>query len=476
MKDKCRNISGTVNSSYYPPQVKKLGIEANDECSNVEGCKTRAIGECSHAEGICTTAGTETGGEGAHAEGCETMAIGCCSHAEGCETKAIGSCSHSEGCSSKAISKCSHAEGICTTAGTDNEGEGAHAEGCNTQALGDCSHAEGNETIASGSSSHAEGVGTEASEEASHAEGSSTDATGIGSHAEGIRTEASGEGSHAEGGNTTASGFISHAEGDFTTASGDRSHAEGLNTEASGEASHAEGRSTSTNNMTGAHIMGQFGDACAPFSWNMANGTNLDNKSISARILNDGAACFSSVIIDSPCPCTDFAEMFETAEEDGIDVGYFVAFNGESDKIRKATSNDNFILGITSAAPALLAGAAELNWSKKYITDEWGRVQYHEVTAPAVTDKEGNIIVPERTESQPVLNPEWQSTREYIPRLKRPEWVAVGLLGQLPVRDDGTCKAGSFCKPNDEGIATASSTGYRVIKRTSENQVLVIFR
>lgn len=56
----------------------------------------------------------------------------------------------------------------------------------------------------------------------------------------------------------------------------------------------------------------------------------------------------------------------------------------------------------------------------------------------------------------------------------RPEWVAVGLLGQLLIRDDGTCKPDGYCLPNDDGIATSSVTGYRVMQRTGPNQVLVL--
>ena len=110
------------------------------------------------------------------------------------------------------------------------------------------------------------------------------------------------------------------------------------------------------------------------------------------------------------------------------------------------------------------------------MTDKWGRVQYHDLLVPAVTDEDGKVIIPEHTETQPVLNPDWDKTREYIPRCKRCEWVAVALMGQILVRDDGTCKENGYCKPNDEGIATASSEGYRVMKRTGKNQVLVLFR
>ena len=150
--------------------------------------------------------------------------------------------------------------------------------------------------------------------------------------------------------------------------------------------------------------------------------------------------------------------MFETIDGKPIDCGYFVTLDGE--KIRKANANDNYVLGITSATPTVIADSGDLNWKDKYVADEWGRVQYHDVLVPAVTDKDGKLLIPERIETQPVLNPNWDNTKEYIPRCKRCEWVVVGLMGQILVRDDGTCKASSYCKPNDEGIATTSSEGY----------------
>ncbi len=38
------------------------------------------------------------------------------------------------------------------------------------------------------------------------------------------------------------------------------------------------------------------------------------------------------------------------------------------------------------------------------------------------------------TKTRPKLNPDYDETKEYIPREKRPEWNCVGLLGQLPLR------------------------------------------
>lgn len=126
--------------------------------------------------------------------------------------------------------------------------------------------------------------------------------------------------------------------------------------------------------------------------------------------------------------------------------------------------------------PSVLGNAGELRWKNKYQTDEWGRTKYRTVTIPAVVDQNGNILVSAHTEEQPILNSEWNPKIDYIPRRKRPEWVPVGLLGQILVRDDGTCTVGGYCKPGKNGIATSSITGYRVLKRIKQNQILILFR
>ncbi|MBT2672676.1 hypothetical protein J7E95_17800 [Streptomyces sp. ISL-14] len=169
----------------------------------------------------------------------------------------------------------------------------------------------------------------------------------------------------------------------------------------------------------------------------------------------------------------DYAEMFETVDGNMIDVGYFVTVS-EKDKIRIATSSDDFILGISSATPSLIGDSAGLSWHGRYELDEWGRRTYHEVILPAIKDQNRNEMIPERTEIQPVISPGWDPQREYIPRKKRPEWVPVGLLGKILVRDDGTCEIHGYCWPNDEGMATKVEKGYFVLKRTGPNQVLVL--
>ena len=74
------------------------------------------------------------------------------------------------------------------------------------------------------------------------------------------------------------------------------------------------------------------------------------------------------------------------------------------------------------------------------------------------------------------INPNYNSTKEYIPRSKRKEWAAVGMMGKLFVRDDGKCQINSFCKVGNGGIAVPAENGYRVMKRVSENIIQILIK
>lgn len=178
----------------------------------------------------------------------------------------------------------------------------------------------------------------------------------------------------------------------------------------------------------------------------------------------------------------DVAEWFEW-EDANINSedrrGLFVTLVG--DKITLADENTSYIHGIVSARPALVGNAYEDTWNKKYLTDVFGEILYEDKLIPAVTETVTNedgeevevIIEPEHTVKSPVINPDYDPNEEYIPRSQRPEWSYVSCCGRLVVVDDGTCQPNSYCRPKSGGIATASETGFRVMKRIDDTHILV---
>ena len=390
------------------------------------------------------------------------------SHAEGYNTKALGDQSHAEGSGTKALGFHSHAE--CSS--TEASGDGSHAEGMDTTASGECSHAEGSMTTASSSASHAEGSDTRASGNDSHAEGSSTKASGSHSHAEGSLTEASGESSHAEGLMTGASSSASHAEGYGTIASSFASHA-------GGKYSKAMTNSTGETDNTGdAFVIG--------------NGTEAYTLSNAFRVTYGGAVYGLSAFNSSGADYAEFIKPWydgNTEEEDR--VGYFVTI--KDGLLYKANEGD-YIVGITSGNPSVVGNADE-DYYWRYERDEFNRFVYEDAEeeveqldddgAPVLDEngmpvmvKTGNIIKNAHYKLAADYNPTKQN--DYIERKNRPEWSYVGMVGVIPVRDDGTCEAGCFCKCGQNGIATrAESRGFDtffVIERLSDNVVSVEIR
>ncbi len=468
---------------------------ASGDYSHAEGHSTKALNSYTHAEGQSTTAS----GTGAHAEGKFTTASGESSHAEGYNTEASGYMSHAEGDSTKAKNGYSHAEGYNTEA----SGYISHAEGQSTIASGGYSHAEGDKTTASRKSSHAEGYNTKGEGDYSHAEGQSTTASGTRAHAEGKSTTASGDYSHAEGDKTTAWGESSHAEGQSTTASGTGAHAEGKSTTASGNYSHSEGinntasgyashvggdQSRAEGYVSFAHGQGVVAGTYQQAVFGKYNSENEDalfiigfgsdeNSRANAFRVNWDGNCFAKGTFTASTTAADFAEFFEWSDgnpENSDRRGLLVALDG--DKIRLANAGDACI-GVVSSNDAFTGNAASDYWQGRYITDIFGSIVYEEVTIPAIIDKEsGEIVSPEHTELQPITNPGYDPSKEYVPRENRKEWSVVGLVGQIVVIDDGTCVVGGYAAPSAGGIGTNSTTGYRIMKRIDENHVKVLVK
>ena len=175
----------------------------------------------------------------------------------------------------------------------------------------------------------------------------------------------------------------------------------------------------------------------------------------------------------------DYAEYFEWKDGNVLHEdrrGRFVAIYGNA--IRLAQADDTDILGIVSARPCIIGHDDNGEWHDKYLQDEFGTIIYEEVEVPDAYDKDGRMIAAAHKEMQPVLNPDYDPDREYIPRSERPEWAVVGLVGQIIMLQDGTCYPNDYCKSADEGIATKSDerTNFRVMKRIDDRHILVMVK
>ena len=374
--------------------------------------------------------------------------------------------------------------------------------------------------VASGQFSHAEGYNTKASGSYSHAEGWSTKASGQYSHAEGCNTKASNFESHAEGYLTTASGRDSHAEGYLTTASGNYSHAEGVQTTAL-NSQHAQGHYNNTSVATGMSDDQHDGTSSAT-AFVIGNGLN-GSPSNAFRVTYNGETYAKAAYNSTGADYAEFFEWLDGNPNAEDRRGYFVTLDGDKIKI---ADKDDYILGIISGQPSVIGNSDE-EWMGRYIMDDFGafiteEFEYEEeireiemveeeVEETVLVEKlieepkeaentEEDTPVEPKYEEQEVIekrivivpkevtktvtrtgtkykeNPDYDKTRAYTQRADRPEWDAVGMLGVLSVRDDGTCQVNGYCSIADGGIATASDTGYRVIKRVNNNVVKVIFK
>ena len=419
----------------------------------------------------------------ATAEGYNVIASGDYSHAEGQGTTAIDTNAHVEGYTTYANTD-AHAEGH----GTCAQGRGSHAEGgyytvegnVGTFALGYNAHAEGLRTYASGANSHAEGYETTAKIDPSHAEGLVTLANGLAAHAEGYGTCATGQGSHSEGEITRAQGRDAHAEGYKTFAIGDGSHAGGCYTAATNYGSYAIGHRNAAM-TTGGTASNQTGTAFV-----IGNGITDGSGTNAFAVEYDGTVSSKGSTLH---PGSDYAEFFEQSDSNSNNedrVGHFVTFD-EEEKIKIASSEDEYILGIVSGFPSVIGNGDCYTQTQMEMRDKFNRIQYepaplYEINEETgeeeqVFDDKGNPVY---QGFRPIYNPEYDPTRPYVSRKDRPEWAPIGMLGVLAVIDDGTCEVGGYCKVAENGIATAAEgydkNTYRVIKRIDETTVKVVFR
>lgn len=348
-------------------------------------------------------------------------------------------------------------------------GDYSHAEGRKVQAIGDYSHAEGYNTYTQGMGAHTEGYSLN---------------SGITSY------KAQGSGSHIEGysqGYVWNYGYGAHIEGYTDTqvsrkCYGKGAHIEGYNSSSNDgtDAAHVEGYYTIAD-AAYHHIEGKYNlqDGDAIYQHIAGNGTKT-SRSNSHTLDWQGNAVFAGTVSNSGA---DYAEYFEWLDEnDNVDdrVGYIVTLEGN--KIKFANSEDD-VLGIVSGTATVLGDNAEWEWQGKYLKDEFGRKIIDWVEHKSTTTIYKDDGTTEEKEislgffPEPRINPDYNENEEYVNRYWRPEWDAVGLMGKLFVRDNGSCQVGSYVKP-DNGIAIPSTekTNMRVLKRVNDNVIQVLLK
>ena len=161
----------------------------------------------------------------------------------------------------------------------------------------------------------------------------------------------------------------------------------------------------------------------------------------------------------------DYAEYFESATGQSIPVGTTVVLDGN--KVRASTGQDDasLIMGVVrpkepSIASMVVGNTAWNKWQKMFLTDDFGRyileahevIEWNEVNDAGETEHKSyeshmvpsGVVIPANAIRKSVdekgnafthykLNPDYSPAHEYVPREERPEWLIIGLIGQVPL-------------------------------------------
>jgi hypothetical protein len=151
---------------------------------------------------------------------------------------------------------------------------------------------------------------------------------------------------------------------------------------------------------------------------------------------------------------SDTAYMWENHTPGTIPVGYIVALDHETGKVRQATEKDK-AFGIVSAFPTILCQADSFHHANRYDIDQWGAPVYDEILDP-----QGQKVKVKR------LNKKFDPSLPHVKREDRPaEYTKVGVHGVLHCRIQDKCKIGDFLVPDDNGHGKKSkkSTNIQVV-------------
>lgn len=251
--------------------------------------------------------------------------------------------------------------------------------------------------------------------------------------------------------------------------------------------------SASSSTYAGRTILGRYNSSCATSDMLVIGAGTSSTKKNVFRVTSAGEVYGLSAFNSSGADYAEWLREWYDGNPDNEDrVGYFVTI-GEDDKLHFANEGD-YICGITSGNPSIIGNSDE-DYYWKWERDEFNRIKYKEIPLEYdELDEDGNPVIDKETGLPKKYYSETETTLtevvsegydeslalSYVPRKDRPEWDCVGMMGVLPVRDDGTCIKGQYCKCGQGGIATlATERGfdtYMVIDRISNNVVSVLLK
>jgi hypothetical protein len=199
---------------------------------------------------------------------------------------------------------------------------------------------------------------------------------------------------------------------------------------------------------------GQYNNYEATAIFQIGDGTSDNDKRNAFEVRYNGNAYIEGSYETLGADYAEYEEWLDGNPDNEDRAGHFVTYEGS--KIRYANADDDYILGVVSAKPAIIGDSDIGYWRKKYQTDIFGRVVYEN--------------------GAPKISAEYDTQQAYILRAERAEWSPVGTHGKLIVIDDGTCIPNGYCRPTDGGIGTAAMTGngaYRVLERLDSTHVKI---
>lgn len=281
----------------------------------------------------------------------------------------------------------------------------------------------------------------------------------------------------------SANGTLAFSTGSISRANGNNSVAHGAAVTVNGDCGMGFGRNVTSNGVAQT-VIGKYNteqdgatsetDATGSV-FIVGNGTAATARSNAFRVTNAGKCMGVAAFMATGADYAEFYEWLDGNPDNEDRRGYFVTLDGN--KIRKATADDDYVLGVVSAVPVIVGNAYTDMWQGMYMRDVFGARLTETVEVPETTNENGEII-PAHTETRFIINPEYDHTKPYVGRDERQEWATIGTHGQLVVIDDGTCEVNGYCKVAADGSATKaeSKTEYRVIERIDSNHIRIVVK